>query len=441
MKPLSTLLLAGLLGLSSGMLYAESAANTPSESSSKELNADVQTELSLYELIQQGFDDFAKARGIHFGSVTPQGVYYTTSYAVVNENLNSPNFINSRAMAYERAYLNAVSDHICRYYGIQSSKLINEYFSDESSDRLQNPLISESPETRIGKKLEVLLETQIDNALRELNVDPSLYTEKPLEAKRTLLQDAITRQTMTSAFGSAAGLLPVQTLEARLADGSYAVGIILRYDPALCGVAQSLAAKQLPMLAATGGITPEEALPSEEEMVQSFGVRMFFDRNGRPALLGFGQWEVSNAGTDTQAKERAKLRALEQATDIANSGLTLFITGNASFNKISETGEILEENAFFQPSGAVRSETVNSIVDKIWKNASIQGIDTLQGRSTIYSKILKHPSGQQVAVVAVVWSFDELKQVRPGSVPTGTQPTQNIQPEDSGIRKSRIYDF
>ena len=246
------------------MLYAESAANTPSESSSKELNADVQTELSLYELIQQGFDDFAKARGINFGSVTPQGVYYTTSYAVVNGNLNSPNFINSRSMAYERAYLNAVSDHICRYYGIQSSKLINEYFSDESSDRLQNPLISESPVTRIGKKLAVLLERQIDNALQELNVDPSLYTEKPLEAKRTLLQDAITRQTMTTAFGSAAGLLPVQTLEARLADGSFAVGIILRYDPALCGVAQSLAAKQLPMLAATGGITPEEALPSEE---------------------------------------------------------------------------------------------------------------------------------------------------------------------------------
>ena len=168
---------------------------------------------------------------------------------------------------------------------------------------------------------------------------------------------------------------------------------------------------------------------------------MFFDRNGRPALLGFGQWGVSNAGTDTRAKERAKLRALEQATDIANSGLTLFITGNASFNKTSETGEIVEENAFFQPSGAVRSETVNSIVDKIWKNASIQGRDTLQGRSTIYSKILKHPAGQQVAVVAVAWSFDELEQVRPGSVPTGTQPTQNIQPEDSGIRKSRIYDF
>ena len=82
-----------------------------------------------------------------------------------------------------------------------------------------------------------------------------------------------------------------------------------------------------------------EAIPGDEELPAQFGVRLFFDETGTPALLGFGQWGVSYAGTDEDMLDRAEESARKQAERAANEVLTQFINSTISVSEESERAE------------------------------------------------------------------------------------------------------
>ena len=133
--------------------------------------------------------------------------------------------------------------------------------------------------------------------------------------------------------------------------------------------------------------------------------------------------------------------ALLQAEELANQALNEYITGSVSYENASETGEVLEEANIFDENGTFREGNVNKLLSKLQTKFRNVASDTLAGRKIVYKKILKHPAGHEVAVVAVSWSFSQLDAVRntPPPPPAAAKPV--TVPGDAGVREGDEYDF
>ena len=228
----------------------------------------------------------------------------------------------------------------------------------------------------------------------------------------------------------------------------YAVGVALRGGLVTEEVASCLREKQMPKLARPTGMSVREAIPGDEELPAQFGVRLFFDETGTPALLGFGQWGVSYAGTDEDMLDRAEESARKQAERAVNEVLTQFINSTISVSEESERAESVSSSALFDDEGNVSEEGVKNLIDRVHEQSTMRGSDSMIGRSTPKpAVIVDHPSGHAVAVCVRMWSFgqyDAMKRVvdRNAERPSGRTPAQRKFGESgSGTRRGRSFDF
>ena len=432
--------------VAAAIAFAEDAAVAIAESETKSINADMQAAQIVTSgmMMEDAFENYRKERGIDaYGTPNAKGTVYFTGSSSVAVNVSHADFIKSRSMAYQKAYMDAIAKLVMDRTGKELTKTIRELGSDDSSNAQEAPASLNDARATLSKKVEALAEATVDQALQNMGVDPSEYENKGPAAKKTLYCDSILKSSVKKAFGTAAGALSVQSFETRAEDGNYTVGVVLRSDATCTEVARCIAKKQRPTLSNASGMTVQEALPDAAEMLTQFGVRLFFDENGEPALLSFGQWGSSYRGNNTRMIERADRHALKQAENLANSQLTDFINSTIRVTEESLTGEEEVRRMIFQQDGTATQEDVVNFVDK-WQNRSESiGYDTMIGRSTVYKKILIHPSGHRVAVVVRCWSFGKLdaeknvldsgKNKKPAAKP--------IKQEEPGVRKGRTYDF
>jgi hypothetical protein len=326
--------------------------------------------------------------------------------------------------------------------GKEMTTSLAEVYSDNSTDAEELPKDLAESRSVFLKKIEALGEAAIDKALRKMDVDPAQYADKNLEAKKDVYKNALVKKSVRSAVDSSSGCLPVQTFESRSSDGTYTIGVVLRSDADCEEIARCISRKQRPLIASGNGLTIDQALPSDEELLTQFGVRVFFDESGSPSLLSFGQYGSAYTGNDTRQRERAMEHARQQAENIADTQLTEFINSTISIEESSEIGEEELSRIFFQADGTkVRKEILNCI-DRYSSRSKTTGFDTMVGRSTVCSRTLTHPAGHQVAVVIRRWSFAKLdaeqnvqqKRIEKQNIPVNKK-------EDSGVRKGRSYDF
>ncbi len=408
-----------------------------------EVNKAVSThvKVSAKSLVADEIKAYCEEVGITIGEVTPKDAIYLKGVERVNERAMSPNFVRSRTMAYEKAYHKAVASYVMDKFGAESIEQFNTYFRDESSDRLQPAADAKSTVERIAEKTQQLAEAKLDEGLRALGVTP----EGSLAQKRKLAEDTIVRNSMRNAVGSSAGLLPVQTFEGWNEAGQYAVGVVIRGGVETETIAECLRAKKRPALVRPeAGISVKEAMPSDEELVSQFGVRLFFDRNGAPALLSFAQWGSAYTGTDADAAEDALDHAMVQAEALANEQLTAFINSSIAVKESSEKGETKASDALFDANGVPSEQKTMAFVDRAMKESAIRGTDTLRGRSTVAKKVVVHPAnGHKLAVCVRMWSFgqyDAMTRIveKPKAPPSAVQPPAGGTP---GTRRGRSYDF
>ena len=432
--------------LAPAVLSAQEPAAPISAEGAESINKDMTTFVSSKQMMEEMFAEYANERKIEYGVPNAKGTTYFCGSATVKGNVKSPSFIKSREMAYEIAYQDAMAKLVMDLTGQEMVKSVREYFDDQSDDRLEMPKSYEEAETGILKKLAVLTEAKVDQGLVKMGIDPSKYNNAKPEQKKQLFKDSLVKQSTRKAFYSAAGFLPVQTFETRTANGVYAIGVVIRSDADCTEIAKCLKAKRRPTISRETGLAIKDALPTDQELLTQFGVRLYFDETGTPSLLSFGQWGSSFTGTDERKIERAMESAFAQAESVANEQLTTFINSKISVAEASERGEIEDETLVASGDAAVREEAVVKIIDRIAKSSTVTGGDSLIGRSTVLKKTLVHPSGHKVAVVVRRWSFGQLEAAR-AILNGGRRPAKaeakplNVQSEDSGKRKGRSYDF
>ena len=411
-----------------------------------EMNKAVTTRVkpSAKGIVAKDIKAYCDEMGITIGAVTKTDAIYLKGVERVNQRAASPNFVRSRTMAYEKAYQKAVASYVMDKFGSEAVRQFNTYFRDESSNRLAPAADSKTTMERIAEKTAQLAEAKLDEGLRAMGVTPA----GSVAEKRKLAEDSIVKSSIRNAVGSSAGLLPVQTFEGWNEGGQYAVGVVIRGGAETETIAECLRLKMRPALVRPeAGCSVAEAMPSDDELVSQFGVRLFFDKDGVPALLSFAQWGSAYTGTDEDAAEDALDHAMVQAEALANEQLTIFINSTISVKETSDKSEEKSSAAVFDANGVPTEEKVVEYIDKAMKSSAIQGNDTLIGRSTVAKKVLVHPSsGQKLAVCVRMWSFgqyDAMKRIIEKPKPAVETPAApSAQPEGtSGKRRGRSYDF
>ena len=186
------------------------------------------------------------------------------------------------------------------------------------------------------------------------------------------------------------GLCVTQTLEGRASDGTAKVGVILRYDPALASLSREVAnGNGATCVPASQGLPPRAFLPADTAaLVQSFGVRCFHDERGCPALVVFGQWMAGGGEKDPRQLLRLREDAMTKAGNIALAFLDGFL---------AERGVLLD------------------------------GMDLFRQSELLFRDVVKHPSGDAVAVCSYYWKFPLASKMQPKEVaPETSKPKKGL---------------
>lgn len=431
-----------------GAYAQEQAKETVTTEAAESMNQDMDSaeNISSGMMMDEVLEKYREKRNLPpYGQPGKNGSCYFSGSYTVAVNSNTANFVKARSAAFRKAYIDAVAKIVLDRVGQEMTTTLRTESSDDSSDATTAPEKPADGATVLQKKIDAMNEAEIDRKLENLGVDPKSISEKGVDAKKDLYRSSLLTKVMRKAFASAAGCLTIQTFETRDAKGNYAIGVVLRSDAACTEIAKSISKKQRPVIQKMKGLTLEEALPTDKEMLTQFGVRLFFDETGTPTLLSFAQHGSSYTGTNPRRADRAMKQAMKQAENLANAQLTEFINSRIMVEEGSLTGEEEATQMIFNKDGSKTEEDITEYIDKQISSAKIEGSDSLKGRSTVYKKILKHPSGHNVAVVVRQWSFqtvDAVDAVLKGTTPQKKKTTApTVQNEDSGVREGRTYDF
>ena len=429
--------------LAAAVAAAEDAKKTIDNNDAGSVNQDVTATVKVTAgmMMEEALEKYRVERKIAaYGTPNAAGTVYFTGTALVAANVNSPDFIKSRSAAYQKAYMDAIANYVMDRTGREVISTIRQEFGDNSTNAAAAPVDLKDARTTLERKADALEEAELDKKLLAAGVDPKSCADKSFAAKKEIYCNAILQSSIRKAFGSAAGCLPVQTFETRTADGTYCIGVVVRNDAVCTEVARAISLKKRPVLSSTSGISAADALPSPEEMITQFGVRLFFDENGEPALLSFAQWGSSYRGNNSREMERADRHALTQAERIADLQLTTFINSTANIEQNSMSGEKEVSQMLFRQDGSAIRQDLVLFVDKWINTAEVTGSDSLVGRGTVYRKILIHPSGHRIAVVVRCWSFGKYDAMTKPA-PKKSAPQTPVKQETPGVRKGRTYDF
>ena len=422
----------------------QAPAPVPAEAAA-EVNKAVTThvkKISAKGRVAEDIAAYCKETGISIGAARPDGAVYLSGVERVVANAKSPNFVRSRMMAYSKAYQKAVAGYVMDKFGVEAVEQFNTYFKDQSSDRLKPSADAKSTMERIASKTEQLTEAKLDEGLRAMGLTPT----GSVQERRKLAEDSIVSRSTRNAIGSAAGLLPVQTFEGWDESGKYAVGVVIRGGVDTETIAECLRYKMRPVLSRPeAGLKVADAIPTDDELVSQFGVRLFFDENGVPALLSFAQWGSAYTGTDEDEAEDAMDHAMVQAEALANEQLTTFINSTITVRESSDKGESKSTDVVFDSNGVPTEDKLVNYIDSAMKSSTVKGSDTMIGRSTVVKKVVVHPqSEQKLAVCVRMWSFgqyDAMKRVIERPKPAGDAPRTEQPAGPSGNRRGRSYDF
>lgn len=404
-------------------------------------NAEIKVRIDAKARLTTAFNEFAREVGFDYGVYTQDGRFYSKGQSPVAAHYASPSFVKSCAMAYERAYINALSQFVMDFYGRETSTKLLQYYGDNSSNASESPTAKAKG---ICDKVVLLADAKLNKALEAEGVAPEKYNVCGVVEKRNLLTDAIITKTMKRALQSSSGCIPVRTFVSIGDDGQYYVGVVVRYDATSKELAKCFKNKTRPAVKKDFGLSLKDALPPKEEILSNFGVRLYFDETGCPALLSFGQYGSSYTGQNPIAADRAEEHALRQAQNLADSGLTMFINSFMDISEGSEMSEIQTEDIVFTDDGNATPESVSAVIDKIRRNVKQQGSDTMRGRSTVFCEVLEHPNGHKVAVVVRRWSFATVDAANRMDATRKSDAEKQVVPSrksNGAIMKGRTYDF
>ena len=333
--------------------------------------------------------------------------------ALVVLNASDERWGKARALAFQSAFIEAMGEYVSSIRQSVSVSIARDYFEEDIPEAELVYQEGEAPDSyveRIVRKTAVLAEHALDRKLADsgMSEDEIRRLTTPVQ-KRTALSESIKRRTLTTAFGSAAGLIPVKTFEAVDDEGNSAIGVVAVYSENMRRIADRTAkgkAVRPDPGRARSPIGDQVASFGKDELPSEFGVRVMWDEQGYPAIVSFGQWGWSPSGLSKRKRALRRKFAMKQAENDARANLTAFLNAAARFTEESNVGADMEE-AFNLPRGGVPEEIeVSEVADRLVETARVKARVALTGYTRERTWSARHPLLEEQEIVGMVayWS-------------------------------------
>ncbi len=388
----------------------DKAAN-PDAIDPEEINSEVKPIIEAGEQVDKAFTQYANNKKIEFGAKKNGKIYYSAKQQV-NADIDSAKYGKARVFAFERALLKIQKEFVVDMYGENTVKKANSVLEHERSDDELFPDKNEI-NNKVGEvwaKLVGLTGAKLDKALSDLGVDPDEYKAVPPARREVTFRDNFSKSMITTAMGDLTGLVPIQTFEAKEANGKTVIGVIGMYSKKLKSFSYSVAHKRPPMLMKMGGRALSEIIPSDPaDLANEFGIRPAFNENGQLCLISYGQWSHDYKGKNDRKLERRRESASDSALDYANSYITEFIGGRLMMERDAEKKEIVEEARKKDSEGFIADDDVEDIVEKTMQEIKTKAKADLAGTTTFRKWKYKTKEGHELIGVVRTWTLDALK--------------------------------
>ncbi len=410
-------------------------------------------EVDADEKIQESFDAFIELKraapdaGVtNWEEPSSSGIIYFCAMAPVSSKASAdPEFLKKRQTAFMRAFMDIRNRFVKYSFCSQMRSTETASFSRDANASRDIPKSEMDAVKRISEKVVALAESEVDRKLQENGVDPSKFNG--IAQKRKALTLGFVRRCAAEAYGSCAGLSVVKTVEGRGTDGLYSIGVIAKYDPLSVVIANAMAHKVRPSIEPKAGFAVSRLLKGD--LTQNFGTRLYYDEEGNPCLLSFGQWTAGEKGSDRFERKLLEKSAFQQAEAQANIDMGNFLAGSMSYKETTVAGEEFAKTMLFDADGRLVGVDVNTSVSDCvnWESRTF-AVTGLAGRSVIYRRVLKHPdTSAPLAVVAVNWTFKKIDQLTRQQNQKGYYPAnpttggKTVSPINATLREGDTYDF
>lgn len=317
------------------------------------------------------------------------------------------------SIAYDRALLNLQSEYIKDNFGKIGVQKLNQYINDDSTgaDKI-DPLPQGSTMEQIIAKIGQFAGAKLDQALRDLGIEPTNLTE---ERKKILFADKFTAKMLTNATGSMSGLVPVKTYVARreVDDGKYVyeVGIVAVISDITRQVARDMSYNRKSNIKGKGKKIREYLPQKDEDFLNEYGIRMVYDQNGAPIIISYSQWSFSYpANSKAYFIAQREQIAKDTASQKADAAIIEFIKTNINLVREGETGQNTEQSIKETRNlltGESKQETFDpqKIIDKALKNIKANAKGDLPGIRTLTDWSVKDEHGIKRVGVVRFYSF------------------------------------
>lgn len=442
-------LLIALAVLILGLAFQQALAETDQATEAEAEVAVGGANWDANERVMDNIEEWKKTSPLARSLLQRDDVLVVEGTAFVALSADDKRWPKARSLAYQQAFMNAMGEYVSQIRTRVTSRLIQEQFEqdlDESELTFDPEDTVSSQLERVLEKLTILGERKLDQALADSGMSAEEIARLTPAQKKTTFSDRMTRRTTREAFGSAAGLVPIKTFEAIDSEGNTAIGVV---------AASSRRMRRLATQVARGkSITPDTErarLPiadqlagmSDDELVDQFGVRVYWDEHGYPTLVAFGQWGFSNEGLNKRKIARRRDFAGGQAENDARSHLVTFIRASTRFTEESTVGADVEEAFNVLPDNTVEEIETAKLVDELIRKANVTSQAELTGMATLRTWGARHPGldSQEIVGAIVSWSPAQEKAVRAAvrDDEPRQQPAQQERPAPRGTstRESR----
>lgn len=341
----------------------------------------------------------------------------TYGEAKVKVKPSDPNWVNARSMAYSEALIDAYAKVAQEISLTSKNSMVKELLDDQTPPQL-DPERANTEFSSLIDKLAAVAGGMLDKKLEELGVDPTQYDKAPVEKRKTLLKDAISKRSEVKAIADTTGMVPLQTFEGKDSDGTYLIRVAISKDTDRIALLKTI-------LRQGERVAPNEAKASDksledrlmlvpELMFSQFGSRLIYDEEGFPVLVSFGQAGVPNRGSSVEksigyesAKNLAKTSAIDSMTSLLQSSTTFrnIVNQIASESKdmkiISDKGSVIEE--VYEDASYAHS------IDS--KTATTSQITNFAGTREFHTWSYTLPdTKQEVVGVVMIWSPETASQ-------------------------------
>ncbi len=331
-----------------------------------------------------------------------------------------PQFGDALVNAYDKALMKLQTKYLMARFGQIIVDKAKSFYSDRSTNtntiELPNPRVT-GFYTKLLKVLDKSLDVEdkkLDKQLVSLGVSPDELKKMTPEMKKDIFRDKFIKRSIRKASGSIAGLFPIQTALATDKKGNYVVGIIAVASPKTIQIAKDITLHRKSIIRGKGRDIKELLPSSPKAYIDTFGVRLAYDKDGTPMIISYGIGSYVLDSGDDYINDQYKQEAKENAKSNADAQIAEIVNGYMQVSQNRRNGE--EIRKYVEREVKPNSDTIEKSIKNIIKitnnfvkshaRVSLKGVSTVKTWRYMLDKKIKF-----VGVVRV-WKYSTLKAVK-----------------------------